>query len=114
MAVRFWFVGVTIAASITSAGCGKSTSNSDPQQPSAGQTEIGATLAKLPAADKTLAEAQKVCPIAGEPLGSMGVPPKLSIEGETVFICCLACKGQAEAEPDKTLKAVAATKASEK
>jgi membrane fusion protein, copper/silver efflux system len=109
MAVRYWFFGV--AGLIATAGCGGSSSNPAPKQAGADQAEITATLAKLPAVDKTLAEAQKICPITGEPLGSMGVPPKLTLKGETVFLCCLACKGDAEADPEKTLKTVGATKA---
>ena len=70
--------------------------------------EIAAALAKLPAADRTLAEAQGVCPITGEPLGSMGMPVKLVLKDQPVFLCCAGCKKKAEADPDKTLAAAKA------
>ncbi|HEV3439062.1 MAG TPA: hypothetical protein VG122_16970 [Gemmata sp.] len=125
MTVRHWFTGVVIAGSVAFAGCGGDSSTPTPKPTSAehaGAEHAGTTtpagpaaqLAKLPAADKALAEAQKVCPISGEPLGSMGVPPKLSLNGETVFLCCNGCAKDAKADPDKTLKALAAKKAEAK
>lgn len=102
MTIRHWLTA--LAVPLTLAGCG----TSRPTQKSASelQVEITAALAKLPAEDKTLAEVQKICPITGESLGSMGVPPKLTVKGKAVFICCLACKGDVEADPDKALKAI--------
>jgi hypothetical protein len=65
--------------------------------------KIAAVLAKLPPADRTLAEQQRTCPILKDSrLGSMGPPVKLTLAGETVFLCCSGCKGQATAEPEKT------------
>jgi hypothetical protein len=72
-----------------------------------GTGAIAANLAKLSDEDKKLAEAQKTCPTSGEPLGSMGVPRKLTLKGETVFVCCASCVKGAEADPDSTLKKVA-------
>jgi Cu(I)/Ag(I) efflux system membrane fusion protein len=69
--------------------------------------KIAMVLAKLSPADRELAEKQKTCPIlAGSRLGSMGVPVKLSIAGETVFLCCSGCQGQAKANPDETARRV--------
>jgi hypothetical protein len=53
-----------------------------------------------------LAKAQRVCPITDEPLGSMGVPPKLTIQGQPVFLCCDGCEKDALANADKTLAKV--------
>jgi hypothetical protein len=106
MTFRFCFVVIVISGSIAIVGCGSGSSNSTSKSADLEQADIAANLAKLPEVDKSLAEAQKTCPITGEPLGSMGVPPKLTLKGETVFICCLACKGEAETDPDKTLHAV--------
>src|SRR5262245_4862532 len=42
--------------------------------------------------DQALADLQKVCPVSGEPLGGdMGIPVKLMVKGEPVFICCKGC-----------------------
>jgi hypothetical protein len=68
--------------------------------------KIKANLAKLSEADRKLAEAQKMCPIEDEPLGSTGVPIKLTVKGQVVFICCGGCKDEVEKDPEKTLKKV--------
>jgi YHS domain-containing protein len=65
--------------------------------------EITAALAKLPAEDRTLAEKQKVCPVSGEALGTMGAPPKMEVKGQTVFLCCEGCKDKLLANPDEYL-----------
>lgn len=85
--------------------------NSAPKTAGEAQAGSAANLAKLPADDRSRAEAQRVCPVTGEPLGSMGVPVKLTLKGEAVFVCCSGCQGKAEADPGKTLKAVADAKA---
>ncbi|QEG35811.1 efflux RND transporter periplasmic adaptor subunit [Bythopirellula goksoeyrii] len=54
--------------------------------------EIESALAMLSAADRKLAEEQSVCPVTMYPLGSMGVPPKVEVEGRTVFLCCEGCR----------------------
>ncbi|GAB5444700.1 MAG: hypothetical protein Fues2KO_50490 [Fuerstiella sp.] len=35
---------------------------------------------------------QKICPVMGEPLGSMGTPIKVKIGEEELFLCCEACR----------------------
>jgi YHS domain-containing protein len=59
---------------------------------------------RLPQDDRELAAAQGVCPVTGEPLGSMGVPIKVNVQGRTVFLCCQGCVAEIEAHPDKYLK----------
>ena len=72
---------------------------------------IKAALAKLSPEDRKLAEAQRYCPIIEDSrLGSMGVPVKLTLDGEVVFICCAACKEEAQSEPTATLEKVKALK----
>jgi hypothetical protein len=71
-----------------------------PEDPDA---KIAAVLAKLPPADQKLAQQQRTCPILKDSrLGSMGAPVKLTLAGETVFLCCAGCKGQATANPEQT------------
>jgi hypothetical protein len=69
-------------------------------------TKVKANLAKLSAKDRQLVEAQKFCPISGEPLGGMAVPVKVSIKDQPVFLCCKSCQTDALAETDKTLAKV--------
>ena len=111
MTVRHWFVGVAVAGSVALAGCGGTSPAPVPEKRGEDRAAIAANLAKLPAGDRALAEAQRVCPVTGEPLGSMGVPPKLTLKGEAVFLCCASCEKEAGADPEKTLKAVADAKA---
>lgn len=62
-----------------------------------------AQIGKLPEADRKAATAQGTCPITDEPLGSMGVPVKVMLEGKAVYLCCKGCVKKAESEPKKTL-----------
>lgn len=64
-------------------------------------------LAKLSAEDRRLAESQKFCPILTENrLGSMGVPVKVVVQDQPVFLCCSGCKRRALANPGQTLTRV--------
>jgi YHS domain-containing protein len=61
-------------------------------------------LAELSDADRKLAEKQKVCPVTGKLLGSMGTPYKVTVKGRVVFLCCDGCEETLKADPDKYLK----------
>jgi hypothetical protein len=65
--------------------------------------KIKATLAKLSVDDRALAEKQKICPVSGELLGTMGPPKKVSVAGHDVFICCEGCEESLTSEPVKFL-----------
>jgi hypothetical protein len=54
--------------------------------------------------DKTLIAKQKVCPVTGEPLGSMGEPFKVVVNGRTVFLCCKGCEKKLRKDPEKYFK----------
>lgn len=73
--------------------------------------EHEASLAKLSPEDRLLAEAQGYCAVTTEPLGSMGVPRKLMVNNQPVFVCCKGCESKALANPDKTLAKVEDLKA---
>ena len=65
-------------------------------------------IAQLPEADRKRALAQRICPVTGVALGSMGVPVKITLRGQTVFLCCEGCIGKAKRSPDEMLKKLAA------
>jgi Cu/Ag efflux protein CusF len=67
------------------------------------EAEIKANLAKLSTEDRKVAEAQKFCPMTDERLGDMGVPIKVMVKDEPVFLCCGMCKKKALDEADTTL-----------
>jgi len=90
----------TPGAAATPAGTATTTGAVDSDE-----AEIKANLAKLSPEDRALAEKQKYCvEQKDELLGSMGVPIKLMIKGEAVFICCGGCKKNALKDEDKTLQ----------
>lgn len=86
-----------------------------PANPSAAAPEAEApnpaiekALNRLSPEDRATALAQRVCPITGAPLGSMGTPIKISLAGQTVFLCCRGCDARAKNNPQQTLKKVEA------
>jgi len=44
---------------------------------------------------------QKICPVSGKPLGSMGQPVAVEIAAQTVYACCSGCVPAIQANPDK-------------
>jgi Cu(I)/Ag(I) efflux system membrane fusion protein len=89
-----------------SAGPGRDQPTSGAPPAPGTSAKVKANLDKLDPDDRKLAEAQRLCPVTGEPLGSMGKPVKLAVKGETVFVCCKGCPDDALADPDKTLAKV--------
>lgn len=75
-----------------------------PSTPEDEEAKVAAALAGLSPSDRVLAEEQQFCPVLPDSrLGSMGVPVKLVIEGQTVFVCCDGCKKNALSRPQETL-----------
>lgn len=62
-----------------------------------------AAFAGLSAADQQIVKRQKVCPVTEQPLGSMGAPYRIAVEGHTVFLCCEACAPALKKNPAKYL-----------
>ncbi len=61
-------------------------------------------LKGLDEADRKLAEQQKICPVSGNPLGTMGTPVKMTVKGRVFFLCCDGCKEEVDKDPDGVLK----------
>lgn len=78
--------------------------NSSQDAETAADKEIEAALAVLSPEDRALAEKQKNCPVGGEPLGSMGTPIKMTVEGRELFICCAGCDSAVRNNPEKYFK----------
>lgn len=77
-----------------------------------GESDVTIALEKLSPADRKEAEAQKFCAVmTTTPLGSMGAPLKLDVNGQPVFVCCAGCKSKAMKNADETLATVARLKA---
>jgi hypothetical protein len=91
-------------AKTTAQATGTSTQAADTKDDEA---KIQANLAKLSPEDRALAEKQKFCASETDNrLGEMGVPIKVVVKGEPVFVCCKSCVDDVKKDPDKTLKTV--------
>ena len=76
-------------------------------------TGIGATSIEFHAmgqlgymiSDALLISLQRTCPATGKPLGSMGAPPKIMVQGKPLFVCCAGCSDKVTSNPEKHLAA---------
>jgi hypothetical protein len=104
------WVAVTFVGTAMLLGC----TSQDPSQSGTGATsathwkegldkDVVTALSQLSADDRPAALAQKVCPVTDQPLGSMGKPPKITVEGQQLFLCCQGCDEQLLKEPAKFL-----------
>lgn len=70
-----------------------------------GQTISLNEVATVPASEMQLAAAaiarQKLCPVSGKPLGSMGDPVAVDVDGQRVFVCCSGCVNAVKTDPDQ-------------
>jgi Cu(I)/Ag(I) efflux system membrane fusion protein len=67
------------------------------------EDRIKAEFAKMSPEDAAAAELQSICPVSGEKLGTMGVPEKVDVNGQPVWICCEGCKDPLLASPAEHL-----------
>ena len=68
---------------------------------------VAENLAKLSPEARKAAQAQRFCAVQeGIRLGSMGVPVKVTVKGQAVYLCCKGCEKKALADPAKTLEKV--------
>ena len=80
------------------------------EQAGAAPTVVPKGLAELSVADRAAAEKQRVCPVSGDVLGEMDKPYKVSVKGQTVFLCCPACEKELLKNPDKYLAKIKTSK----
>lgn len=69
----------------------------------AGSADASKGLAELSDADRAAAERQRVCPVSGLVLGTVGKPYKVTVKGKTVFLCCPGCEEKITKDPDTYL-----------
>lgn len=62
-------------------------------------------VATVPMSGLQLASAaiarQKICPVSGKPLGSMGDPIAVDVGGQKLYVCCAGCVNPVKANPAK-------------
>ncbi len=90
-AIRVTALSVLIMFGLTITGCSS-------------QQAYEAELSQLSEHDRALAESQGlVCPVSDKPLGSMGVPYKVIVNGQEVILCCQKGEEKMMANPEKYL-----------
>ncbi|HEY4760073.1 MAG TPA: hypothetical protein VIH42_05775 [Thermoguttaceae bacterium] len=57
------------------------------------------TVAQLTEADQAGIASQKVCPVSGGKLGSMGTPIKVMVGNQPIYLCCEACIRKVQDNP---------------
>lgn len=73
-------------------------------------TELAA-IQMLPDDEQPVAIDQVICPVTKYKLGSMGVPPKATIDGKDVYLCCEGCRDALMKEPQTYLTMLETMKA---
>ncbi|WP_235952310.1 hypothetical protein [Crateriforma spongiae] len=62
-------------------------------------------VATVPVSEAQLAAAaiarQKICPVSGKQLGSMGDPVAVNVSGKRIFVCCAGCVDAVKSNPAK-------------
>lgn len=87
---------------------GATTNSVKPSTPDDEDALIRAAFARIPGdRDRQLAIAQKFCPVNKDSrLGSMGVPYKMVLLGQPVFLCCKGCEIEAVSQTQETVTRV--------
>ena len=71
-----------------------------PTTPEDKDVKAVAGLRLLPPDERKVAEAQVWCPVQRDRLGVMGRPVRVKApDGKPLYVCCEACRGEAEADP---------------
>ena len=83
------FIGVVFATLAVAQSATKQNGDGDQQRQAAEQEEAG--LSKL---EQLQIAVQKICPVSGSELGSMGDPVKVQVGEEFAYLCCNGCKDQ--------------------
>lgn len=66
-----------------------------------GPVQVSATRATDQ--DRAAIQAQRLCPVMNKPLGDHGVPWKVSVGRDVVFVCCAGCIRKVEQNPQRYL-----------
>jgi hypothetical protein len=109
-----WLDAVISLALLTLTGCGRQAMEKPKGDGTPGEAKVAeredtirANLGKLSAEDRKLVEDQRFCAVENKNrLGSMGVPYKVMIQDQPVFLCCDACETRAKAHADRTFAKV--------
>jgi hypothetical protein len=122
-ALTFVSLATLFGAAVLAGGCGKALTNTPPKASTSpehkghvakheaqdsGPAAPEAKPLASSAEDRELIAKQKICPVTGQALGSMGDPVKVVVKGRTVFLCCSGCEAAIKKDPDKYLARLSA------
>lgn len=90
------------------AGCDKKSDDAHhaPQAQGASVTPASAELHLHPTPEQVAAATpvgNRICPVSGDSLGSMGAPVQVVYKGKLVGLCCSGCPGNFGKDPDAFL-----------
>lgn len=95
IAVRAFLSVITVLAFLS--GCARDR---------AGAYSSSATAHNEHASSAPRSNRQRPCPVSGEPLESMGGAIPVTVNGETIHVCCRGCVDAVNEDPDKYLAIV--------
>lgn len=113
-----WIAIATLTAGVAIVGCNSASNRAADSSMPADHVDAHAEMAdeesdadetiveafaSLSSDDRPAAEKQKICPVSGEALGTMGTPIKVDVNGKTVFICCEGCREKLLNNPEDYL-----------
>jgi hypothetical protein len=105
-------LGPAMIGVVTTLGC-ESKATDKPVATDSTAPDENDPMADLTDAERSAVLAQKVCPVTNEPLGSMGSPIKVTVEGRDVWLCCDGCVDAIKKDPAKYLAVLDAPPVSE-
>jgi hypothetical protein len=115
IAIALWSLGGFAASAYAQGCCGDPGGHGDyggssagPSSPTAQSKEAKpeVKIAKLTEGDKAGIARQKVCPVTGEKLGSMGDPIKVLVGDAPIYLCCEGCVAKVKKDPETYLRKV--------
>jgi hypothetical protein len=68
--------------------------------------KLNVSVAQLAEADRNWIARQQVCPVMGTKLGSHGMPVKMLVGDQPLYLCCKGCIRKVEADPQTYLAKV--------
>jgi Heavy metal binding domain len=93
-----------LAASYFGANRGELASSAEPPKKTTNTASVATSaLQSLAPEDRARAQRQKQCPVTNLPLGAMGVPIRMVVSDQVVFLCCDGCEDKMKREPAKYL-----------
>ena len=84
-------------------GCGKSAGSCGAVEQNHA-CSCGGSCGQMIVAPEPVEINNTVCPVSGQPIGSMGEGVKYTYEGKTYQLCCAGCIDQFKENPEKYIK----------